>query len=165
MPHLTDLRSASVTLQETCSLINWSCQLYTQPSRLCSPWQKHQSSPHVSLSRAQFLWLLMGKCRFWVVKGALSLLQKVRVTIYEKSLLTIVSSPPKVLISFWCLRVLSPFLKYFIISSIVLRKISTSQGNRLVFLNTFIPSGIWESNLYFMKITMKKRTLQIYNFQ
>lgn len=162
MPHSTDRRSTSVTLQETCSLIHWSCQLHTQPSRLYSPQQHHRSSLHVCLSGAWCPWPLIGgcKCRFSVVTVSLVSSPEGMSHCLWKEPLNCHITPPLVLIliSFWRLPVLSSFKK--IISSIFLRKISTSQQNRLVFLPTFIPSLIRKSNLYLMKITVKKKNFR-----
>lgn len=115
MPHSTDRRSTSVTLQETCSLIHWSCQLHTQPSRLYSPQQHHRSSLRVCLSGAWCPWPLMGgcKCRFSVVIMSLVSSPEGMSHCLWKEPLNCHITPPLVLIliSFWRLPVLSSFKK------------------------------------------------------
>lgn len=59
---LTDRRSSSVTLRETCSLISWSCQSHTQPCRLYSLPRHHQSPLRVSPLGARCPWPLTGCC-------------------------------------------------------------------------------------------------------
>lgn len=154
---MTDRRGTSVTLQETCSLINWSCQLYTQPSRLDSPQRPHQSSLHVSLSEAQCPWPWMGCCKRRVSVVTRSLVSSPGGTSHFMGRTSQQPpTPPLVLtlISCWCLPLSLPFKTVCDFFRLFEKNLNISR-NRLVFLCIFISSLNWKSSIYLMKAVAK----------